>query len=93
MVAAAVSANRRSNPECRSRHCERSEAIQAAVRFLDCFVADAPRNDDRVAPSLTLPAITQWTVIASEAKQSRLQCGFWIASSPTLLAMMTVLRR
>jgi hypothetical protein len=26
-------------------HCERSEAIQAAVPFLDCFVADAPRND------------------------------------------------
>jgi hypothetical protein len=29
------------------RHCERSEAIQlAASRKLDCFVADAPRNDE-----------------------------------------------
>jgi hypothetical protein len=27
------------------RHCERSEAIQNDARRLDCFVADAPRND------------------------------------------------
>src|SRR6185312_15839852 len=28
-------------------HCERSEAIQSLTRGeLDCFVADAPRNDD-----------------------------------------------
>ncbi len=28
------------------RHCERSEAIQSCPRrMLDCFVADAPRND------------------------------------------------
>ncbi len=47
------------------RHCERSEAIQAAVQFLDCFVADAPRNDG--------------SVIASEAKQSRRRCRCWIA--------------
>src|SRR5262245_39431228 len=37
------------------RHCERSEAIQAAAPLLDCFVADAPRNDGRPrAPSLLL---------------------------------------
>src|SRR6266516_1371420 len=29
-----------------NRHCERSEAIHAAAcRRMDCFVADAPRND------------------------------------------------
>jgi hypothetical protein len=43
------------------------------VPFLDCVVADAPRNDG--------------IVIASEAKQFSLQCGFWMASSLTLLAM------
>src|SRR5262245_18714712 len=32
-------------------------------------------------------------VIASEAKQSRLRCGFSIASSLSLLAMTAVLRR
>jgi hypothetical protein len=29
------------------RHCERSEAIQCGGSVLDCFVASAPRNDDR----------------------------------------------
>ncbi|KAF2992069.1 hypothetical protein OGR47_00800 [Methylocystis sp. MJC1] len=29
----------------RARHCERSEAIQDSDVALDCFVADAPRND------------------------------------------------
>ncbi len=29
------------------RHCERSEAIQGRLRKnLDCFVANAPRNDE-----------------------------------------------
>jgi hypothetical protein len=28
------------------RHCERSEAIQRRRRGLDCFVANAPRNDE-----------------------------------------------
>jgi flagellar biosynthesis protein FliQ len=27
------------------RHCERSEAIQSPAISLDCFVANAPRND------------------------------------------------
>jgi len=32
--------------DARHRHCERSEAIHgAACRKMDCFVADAPRND------------------------------------------------
>ena len=32
------------------RHCERSEAIQCHKRKLDCFVADAPRNDESALP-------------------------------------------
>ena len=33
-----------------SRHCERNEAIQKAKKQgLDCFVANAPRNDVTVA--------------------------------------------
>jgi hypothetical protein len=43
------------------------------VPFLDRFVADAPRDDG--------------IVIASEAKQSRRQCGCWIASALMRLAM------
>jgi len=32
------------------RHCERSEAIQSGLRGpLDCFVANAPRNDGDAA--------------------------------------------
>jgi 3',5'-cyclic AMP phosphodiesterase CpdA len=30
-----------------TRHCERSEAIQKPTQELDCFVAYAPRNDDK----------------------------------------------
>ena len=36
-------------------HCERSEAIQsgrAASMWLDCFVANAPRNDERVTHAI-----------------------------------------
>ncbi len=36
----------------RTRHCERSEAIQTGSldAFLDCFVAYAPRNDGGARP-------------------------------------------
>jgi 3',5'-cyclic-AMP phosphodiesterase len=34
-----------------TRHCERSEAIQKPTQELDCFVANAPRNDDNSAVS------------------------------------------
>jgi hypothetical protein len=35
-----------------TRHCERSEAIQSRTlhEALDCFVADAPRNDGGAKP-------------------------------------------
>ena len=36
-------------------HCERSEAIQAAVPTSDCFVAIAPRNDNYAACATALP--------------------------------------
>ena len=29
-----------------TRHCEQSEAIQSHTTTLDCFVANAPRNDE-----------------------------------------------
>jgi len=39
------------------RHCERSEAIHVATCWaMDCFVADAPRNDDE-RPWLCIPAV------------------------------------
>jgi hypothetical protein len=44
-----------------NRHCERSEAIQKATRQeLDCFVADAPRNDEDMSMGWikTNPALT-----------------------------------
>src|SRR5437016_6109793 len=34
------------------RHYERSEAIQSRAKELDCFVADAPRNDEAVRRTL-----------------------------------------
>jgi hypothetical protein len=43
---------------CRIRHCERSEAIHPSARKMDCFVADAPRNDESSAVMAGLvPAI------------------------------------
>ena len=42
------------------RHCERSEAIHLAARRMDCFVANAPRNDGEFATAVMaglVPAI------------------------------------
>jgi putative endonuclease len=40
-------------------HCERSEAIQLFAAALDCFVADAPRNDGEktMRPEVRQPAV------------------------------------
>src|SRR5277367_6107539 len=45
-----------------TRHCERSEAIQRTSGPyvpLDCFVADAPRNDDSKPEQLSLAYLTR----------------------------------
>jgi len=38
----------------KSRHCERSEAIQSEFESLDCFVTNAPRNDEGDARTMRL---------------------------------------
>ena len=56
----------------RPRHCERSEAIHVAAKErLDCFVANAPRND--VAPTSNTPPRSHGAIRPSYAKSFALK--------------------